>query len=105
MLTEGRVVSGGGPFETVTLTAAEVLVLPAASRARAVMLWLPFDAVFVSHDTEYGADASSLPRAAPSTKNCTPATRTLSEALACSVMVFDTVAPDAGEVTETFGAV
>ena len=44
----GAVVS----LETVTVTPGEVAVLPAASRATAVSVWLPFTAVVVSHDTE-----------------------------------------------------
>ena len=46
-LTVGAVVS----LSTVTLTAAEVVVLPAASRARAVSVWAPLVAVVVFHDT------------------------------------------------------
>ena len=34
---------------TVTVTGAEVVVLPAASRARAVSVWVPFVAVVVFH--------------------------------------------------------
>jgi hypothetical protein len=39
------------------------------------------------------------------TKNATPATPTLSEAVAVTVIVADTVAPLAGEVMETVGSV
>jgi len=39
-------------FETVTVTAADVVVLPAASRARAVSVWLLLLAVVVFHETE-----------------------------------------------------
>jgi hypothetical protein len=42
MLTLGGVVSA--PFETVTVTPAEVVRFPAASRATALSTWLPFDA-------------------------------------------------------------
>ena len=48
---------------------------------------------------------SSLPRAWPSRRNCTPATPTLSEAVAETVTVLETVAPEAGAVIETVGAV
>ena len=48
---------------------------------------------------------SSLPTAEPSTKNWTPATPTLSEALAVTVNVPETVAPAAGEVMPTVGGV
>ena len=47
MLTVGAVVS-----ETVTLIEAEVLVLLAASRATAVKVWLPMEAVAVFHVAE-----------------------------------------------------
>ncbi len=51
----GGVVSGGGVLSTVTLTAAAVPVLPAASNAWAVRLCAPSAAVVVSHDVLYGA--------------------------------------------------
>ena len=65
MLTVGGVVS----FETVTATEADVLVLPAASRATALRVWLPSAAVVVFHVTAYGAAVSSAPRAPPSSRN------------------------------------
>ena len=46
---------------------------------------------------------SSAPRLAPFRLNCTPATPTLSDALAVTVVVPATVAPDAGAVIETTG--
>src|SRR5439155_9674857 len=49
--TVGGVVSA---LLTVTVTAAEVVVLPAASRATAVSVWLPVVAVVVSHGFVYG---------------------------------------------------
>ena len=48
---------------------------------------------------------SSAPRFVPSTLNCTPFTPTLSLAAAVTLTVPDTVAPAAGAVTETVGAV
>ena len=48
---------------------------------------------------------SSEPILAPSTRNCTPATPTLSEAEALTVTVPETVAPDAGAVRLTEGGV
>ena len=42
---------------------------------------------------------------APSSWNCTPTTPTLSEALAETVTVPETVAPDVGDVMLTVGAV
>src|SRR5262249_19210657 len=90
---------------TVTLTEVAVAVLPAASRATAVSVCVPLATVVVVQLTEYGDDVSSAPRLAPSSLNCTPATATLSEALAETVIVPDTVAPLAGAVRETVGAV
>src|SRR5205823_3916632 len=74
-------------------------------RAIAVMVCEPFIAASVFHCTEYGAVVSSAPALLPSTWNCTPITPTLSVAFAASVIEPDTVAPCAGEVTETDGAV
>src|SRR5258705_6099373 len=93
------------PLDTVTVTAAEVVALPAASRARAVRLCAPSPAVVVFQAMEYGALVSSAPWAAPSTKNWTPATPTLSAAFAAIVVVPLTVAPLAGAVTDTVGGV
>src|SRR2546427_214357 len=99
--TIGGVVSGGAPFETVTATATEVARLPAASRATAVRLCEPLLAVVVFHETEYGAAVTSAPALRPSSRNCTPTTLTLSEALAVTLIVPATVVPEAGEVTVT----
>src|SRR5439155_909059 len=96
---------GGGPFATITVTAAENDVLPAASRARAVSVCESPVEVVVSHRTAYGGARSSLPSATPSRKNCTPATPTLSEASAATVTVPLAVAPEAGDVMLTSGGV
>src|SRR6185503_19906545 len=101
MLTVGAVVS----FETVTVTAAAVAVLPAASRATAVSVCVPLLAAVVSQETAYGVVVSSAPRLAPSRRNWTPATPTLSDALTVTVRVPLTVAPVAGAVMLTVGAV
>src|SRR5437660_11036959 len=101
MLTVGGVVS----LNTVTVTAAEVVRLPAASRATAVSVCEPLLAVVVFHDIEYGVAVSSAPRLAPSNRNCTPTTPTLSEALAVTLVVPPTVAPETGEVMLTVGGV
>jgi len=45
----------GAVLETVTVTGAEVVRLPAASRATAVRVCEPLLAVVVSQETEYGA--------------------------------------------------
>src|SRR5438034_60042 len=90
---------------TVTVTGDDVVVLPAASRAVAVSVCVPFVAVFVSHEIEYGAVVSSALRLAPSSLNCTPAMPTLSVAFALTVMDPLTVAPFAGAVMDTVGGV
>src|SRR4051794_41037346 len=60
----------------------------------------------VLHATEYGAETDSLPSVAPSTRNWTPATPTLSDALAETVTALpDTTAPFAGPVMAPLGGV
>lgn len=61
--TEGAVVSGGGvtTLLTVTVREAATVVLPTASRAMAVRVWLPLLMVVVSKVVEYGLDVSSAP--------------------------------------------
>src|SRR5207248_1205480 len=73
---------GGATLFTDTPMAALVVRLPAASRATAVRLCVPFTAVVVFHEIEYGALIDSAPRFAPSSLNCTPTTPTLSAAFA-----------------------
>ena len=80
-------------------------MLPAASRATAVNVCAPLVAVVVIHDREYGAVVSSAPTLTPSSLNWTPATPTLSEALAATTTVPETVAPGAGPVIATDGDV
>ena len=89
----------------VTVTAEELAVLPVASRATAVSACEPLTTDSVLKVTLYGALVSSGPRFAPSSLNCTPDTPTLSAALADTVNEPDTVAPLAGAVRETVGAV
>src|SRR5882762_5252876 len=101
METDGAMVS----LKTLTVTAADVVRLPAASRATAVTVCEPLLAVSVFHGAEYGAVVASAPVLTPSTLNCTPTTPTLSEAFAVMVIVREPVAPWAGEVTETDGGV
>src|SRR5439155_18551266 len=62
MATVGGVAS---LLATVTLMLAEVVALPAASRALALSVWAPLGTVVVFQDTEYGATRSSAPRLAP----------------------------------------
>src|SRR5690349_5129923 len=71
----------------------------------AVKVWLPFAAVVVFQEIEYGEVVSWAPRFAPSSWNCTPATPTLSDALAATVTLPDTLAPFAGAVMDTVGGV
>ena len=98
---------GGGvvEFDTVTLTGTDVFVLPAASLATAVSTWAPFDTVVVFHGAEYGVLVSSAPTFTPSSLNCTPTTPTLSELVAESVVVPETVEPSAGDEIATSGSV
>ena len=91
-------------FDTVTVR-CELAVLPAASRANAVMLCAPFGTLPDGQLAEYGAVVSSALRLPPSILNCTPTTPTLSEAFAARVTEPDTVAPAAGLVSPTVGAV
>ena len=95
---------GGAVLLTVTLTAPDVISLFAASRARAVSECAALVAVVVFHEAEYG-DEVSLESSAPSTKNSTRVTPTLSEALAEIVVVLLTDAPAAGLVIDTDGGV
>ena len=48
---------------------------------------------------------SAVPRSAPSRRNCTEVTLRLSDALAVTLTVPDTVEPAVGAVSETLGAV
>src|SRR5436853_93929 len=95
--------TAGGAVSTVTLTAAEVVVWPAVPRAIAVKALLHVLAVAGFHAIEYGAAVSSAARLAPSRRNCTPATPTLSDALAVTVVTAETMAPVAGAVTVIAG--
>ena len=62
-------------------------------------------AVDVFHETEYGAVVSSVLSGLPSRRNCTPATPTLSDAVAVTLIVPETVASLVGDVSETVGKV
>jgi len=99
MLTVGGVVS----LDTVTVIGAEVVTLPAVSPARAVSVWDPLLTVVVSHGTEYGNVVTIGPICTPSAKNRMLLIPTLSDALALTVTVLETVAPDPGAVIATVG--
>src|SRR5262245_50630572 len=81
---------------TVTATEVLVIVLPAGSRATACRTWLPGVTFVVSQTAAYGIDVTSAPRGAPSTKNWTPTTPTLSDAIAQTETRLKTVDPAAG---------
>src|SRR5260221_12867715 len=72
--TDGGVTS----LDTVTGTPAEVVTLPAASRATAVSVWLAFAAAVGFQDTEWGGAVASGPRLTPSSLDWTPTTAMLS---------------------------
>ncbi len=100
--TVGGVVS----LLTVTVTPALVVVRLEVSRATAVSVWEPLVAPVVFQVSEYGdVPVTSAPRFAPSSLNCTPATATLSAAVAVTVTEPLTVAPAAGAVRLTVGGV
>src|SRR3989442_1790108 len=105
ILVLATLLRSGGALSTVTVTAVEGAVLPAASRATAVRLWAPLATRVVFQEIEYGAAVISAPRLAPSSLNCTPTTPTLSVALAETVIVPETVAPATGAVSATVGGV
>src|SRR5207249_6207500 len=67
--------------------------------------WEPLAAPAEAQETAKGEAVSSAPRLAPSRRNWTPATATLSEALAATLTGPPTVAPPAGAVSETAGGV
>src|SRR5215831_9829426 len=90
---------------TTTATAEDVVRFPAASRAVAVSMWEPLDVALAVHVVEYGEAVTSAPRFAPSSRNWTPATPMLSEALAETVIVPVTEEPLNGLVIETVGGV
>src|SRR3954468_11734821 len=89
-------------FDTLIVTTAGA-VFPARSRATAVRAWAPFATSAVFQATEYGAVVSSGPIGAPSARNCTPATASLSDAFAVNTTGPETVAPGNGDVIETTG--
>src|SRR5436190_919888 len=97
--------AGGAALATITLTGADVVVLPAASRATAVNACDPSATVVVFQLIEYGEMVSATSTCTPSTKNVTAATPLSSSALALNGTVANTVVPLPGVVTDTDGAV
>src|SRR5687767_7608092 len=92
------------PLATVTVRDTVPPKFPAASCARAAMPCVPLLLDVLAHETEYGA-VVSVATTVPSTRNSTRVTPTLSLALAEIVTVPLTVAPAAGEVSDTVGCV
>src|SRR6185503_11742112 len=88
---------------TLTTVPAEVLALPAASRATADKVCGPL--VLVFHVTAHGDDVTSAPRFAPSSLNCTPTTPVSSVAVAATVTEPETAVPAVGLLIETRGGV
>ena len=95
----GAVVS----LSTVTLTVVDDPTFPAASLARDCSVCAPFDAVAVFQLHAYG-DVVSVAATAPSSRNSTLVTPTLSVADAVTLVVPDTVAAFAGAVIDVAGA-
>src|SRR5689334_1569360 len=93
-------------FDSVTATGVDVVVLPAASRATAVRVCVPFGVDSVYQEIWYGGVVTSLPRLRPLTLNWTPTTPVSSAAVAVSSTAEpETTAPFAGAVRLTVGAV
>src|SRR6266498_1859785 len=92
---------------TVIVIPAEVVAWPAASRAVAESVYVPFGTPRESHETVnfVGGESkvTSDPIACPSTWNCTPATARSSAAVAVSVTLPVSVALSAGTNRETIG--
>src|SRR4051794_36220910 len=88
--------STGAELSTVTVTASDVVSLPAASRATAVSTCVPSAAVVESHVTEYGAVVSAAPSSMPSSWKPTLVTLTSSVADATTLTAPETVEPAPG---------
>lgn len=80
-------------------------MLPEVSRAAARRRYCPSATPVVFQEIEYGAVMSSLPITVEPTLKVTPATATLSEAVADKVTVPETVVSFECEVIETVGGV
>ena len=93
-------------LETLTVTGAEVVRLPAASRATAVSVCVPLAVSVEFQLMLYGLAMSSALSGAPSILNCTPAMPRLSLAVADTVTALpEILAPAAGAVSATVGEV
>ena len=90
---------------TVTETAVELVKLLEVSVATAVSKWEALLAVLVFQLVWYGALVNGDPRLAPSSLNCTLAIPLLSEAVAVTLNMLDTVWFGPGDSMETVGGV
>src|SRR5579864_6878626 len=84
-------------------TAALVAVCAAALLATAVSEWVPFESVAVFSERLKGALVTAAPELFPSTLNCTLVV--FAETLVATLMAPETVAPDPGGISHTFGGV
>ena len=78
-------------------------MFPEVSRARAASVCVPFVAVVVFQERLYGEVVFSAPSTAPSSRNCTPATPTSSDAVAETVTVPASGVFAAGAVSAAVG--
>ena len=90
-------------FATVIVRTPDDPDFPAASNARASMVWAPLATLRESHENVYGA-AVAVRANASSTRSSTRVTPMSSVALAFTATKPDTVAPAAGLVIATVGA-
>src|ERR1043166_2229776 len=104
VVSSGESATWKAAFVTVTVTGADVAVLPAASRATAVRVCTPLTTANVFQAIVYGEAVTSTPRLAPSSLNCTPATPALSDAVAETAPAPLSAAPSTGAVRTTTGA-
>src|SRR6185312_5336136 len=92
-------------LKTLTVMGADVVRLPARSRATAVIVCVPFCVSVEFQLMLYRLAVSSAPRLTPSILNCTPAIPRLSLADADTVTAFPLMfAPLDGAVSNTVGA-
>ncbi len=92
-------------FDTVTVTVEDVPTLPAASNAFDRIVCDPLGKLVVLKLKESDVELALLATTLPSIKICNWVTPTLSEAVALTTTVPDTVAPLDGEVIEVVGGI
>ncbi len=96
--------AGGRVYFFTTATPAELVALPAASKALQTSVWVPTLALRGFQDVVKGA-AELVPVRTPSTYSSTRVTPTLSAAFTVTDRLRLTVAPAVGEVMDTVGGV